>query len=221
MTTLIFLRHGLSVTNNSGSFTGHLDAPLHERGFTQAQDVAKYFTTQKKYKIDKIYSSPSARAYSTVLPTATALSLPIEKLDALREVNVGNWSGLTFEEVQSRYPAAFQLFRDNVGLARYGDGESSAEAQARMVQTAEKIACENENKTVLIATHGGVLRTLYCAWHNIPLEELKNVNIVPNASISIASYDPQTGKGTFETVGYDEYLTDKTPHIPKYGKDLS
>lgn len=219
MTTLIFLRHGLSVTNNSGSFTGQFDAPLHERGFTQAQDVTAYFTTQTSYTIDKIYSSSSARAYSTVLPTANALSLPIEKCNDLQEINVGNWSGLSFEEVQSRYPAAFQLFRDNVGLARYGDGESTAEAQIRMVKTVEKIARDNENKTVLIATHGGVLRALYCAWHNVSLQELKNVEIVPNASLSVAQFE--NGKGTFEIYGFDEYLTDKTPHVPKFGKNLS
>ena len=212
MTTLIFLRHGLSATNNTGTFTGRMDAPLHERGLVQAQDTAKYFSTQTNYAIDKIYSSPSSRAYHTVLPTAQVLGLEIEKSDLLQEINVGNWSGHTLVEIQEKYPEAFRLFRENVGLARYGDGESTAEAQARMVKIVEEIAKENENKTVIIATHGGVLRAMYCAWQNIPLEDLKNVEIVPNASISVAKFE--NGKGRFESYGMDDYLSDKTPHAP-------
>lgn len=214
MVTFIFLRHGLSVTNNTHTFTGRLDAPLHDRGLIQAQNVADFFKSTKNYKIDKIYSSSSRRAYDTVLPTANTLHLPVEKSDTLQEINVGNWSGLSFEQVSKLYPQAFKLFRDNVGLARYGDGETTGEGQARIVKEVERIARENENKTVLIATHGAILRALYCAWHDIPLEKLKNEKIVPNASISVATYE--NGKGTFHLVGYDDYLTDKTPHIPTY-----
>ena len=214
MTTFIFLRHGLSVTNNSGSFTGQFDAPLHARGEQQAQDVAKFFLHNLNYPIDKIYSSPSSRAYHTALPTAQALGLPIITKAALQEIDVGNWSGLKFEEVQARYPKEYAIFRANVGLARYGDGESTAEAQARMVKIIDEIAAENEGKTLLIATHGGVLRALLCAWQNVPLEKLKDVPIVPNASISIAKYE--NGKGAFSLVGQDDHLTDKTPHIPSF-----
>lgn len=211
MVTLIFLRHGLSKTNNSGKFTGRLDAPLHDLGLTQAQDVATFFKNTTAYAIDKIYSSPSSRAYHTVLPTANALHLPVEKLDNLQEINVGNWSGLTFAQVKEIAPEAFELFLNNVGLARYGDGESTAEAQARFLETVDKIAQDNENKTVLIATHGGVLRTLYCAWHDIPLDKLKYEKIVPNASISVATYENGTGK--FLSLGDDSYLSVKTPHV--------
>ena len=214
MVTFLFLRHGLSVTNNSGSFTGSLDVSLHERGFTQANDVAKYLTSQKEYKIDKIYSSTSARACQTVSPTATALGLEIEKSKLLQEIYLGNWEGMTFVQVEKQFPEAFQIFRDNVGLARYGDGENTAEAQARFVKAVEDIAKTNENKTVLIATHGAVLRALYCKWSGISLEELKNVPIVPNASISVAKFE--NGKGTFEIYGFDDYLSDKTPHNPNY-----
>ena len=213
MTNLLFIRHGLSVTNNSGTFTGHLDAPLHERGHAQAQDLMRYLTTQTQFKIDKIYSSPSSRAYHTVLPTANALGLEITTSDLLKEINVGCWSGRTLNEIQKEYPEAFRLFRENVGLARYGDGESTAEAQARILKTAEQIAKENDGKTVLIATHGGVLRALYCAWNAIPLMQLKKVEIVANASLSIAKFEK--GKGSFESYGFDDYLSDKTPHLVK------
>ena len=219
MVTLIFLRHGLSTTNNKGHFTGQIDAPLHERGEKQAQDVARYFLSGA-YAVDKIYSSSSSRAYSTVLPTAEALGLPVERMDELKEVDVGNWGGRSFEEIEKTEPTAFRLFRENVGLARYGDGESTAEAQSRMLKTVQKLAEENEGKTLLIATHGTVLRALYCEWSGIPLAELKGVTIAPNASLSVARYED--GKGEFLSYGYDEYLSEKTPYVPfNKRKDLA
>ena len=217
MVTLIFLRHGLSVTNNKGRFTGQIDAPLHERGEKQAQEVAKYFKSGA-ISVDRIYSSPSSRAYHTVLPTAAALNLPVECVDELKEINVGNWSGRTFEEIEKSEPEKFRLFRENVGLARYGDGESTGEAGERMVKAVKKIAEENEGKTVLISTHGGVLRALYCAWNGIPLDKLKEVKIVPNASISVARFE--NGKGQFTLLGFDEDLSEKTPYIP-ISKDMA
>lgn len=210
MVKFIFVRHGLSTTNNTGRFTGHLDAPLHERGLKQAEQVASYVAAN--FAVDTIYSSTSSRAYHTALPTAKALGLPIIKSERLCEVSVGCWGGRTFEEIKREYPTQYALWKENIGLARYGDGETTAEAQARMISEVNRIAAENDNKTVFIATHGAVLRALYCSWHGIPLEQLKDVPIVSNASISIATYEK--GKGTFSLVGYDEHLLDKTPHIP-------
>ena len=212
MVTFLFIRHGLSLNNNSGRFTGQIDAPLHENGKIQAQELMRYLVNSK-YKIDAVYSSSSSRAYDTVSPTATALSLPIKTMDELMEIDVGNWGGRTFEELSNAYPEAYKLFRENIGLARYGDGESTAEAQARMVRAVEKIALENDGKPVRVATHGGVLRALYCAWSGIPLSELKEVKIVPNASLSVANYENK--KANFLLLGKDDYLTTKTQLVAK------
>jgi broad specificity phosphatase PhoE len=208
MTTLLLIRHGLSVTNNSGSFTGHLDAPLHERGHAQAQDLMRYLTTQTQFKIDKIYSSSSSRAYHTVLPTANALGLQVITSDLLKEINVGYWGGMTFEEIEKQYPNDWKLYREHLELSRYGNGETALESQARFVSAVEQIAKENDGKTVIITAHGGVLRLLYCAWKNIPLSQLRSVEIAANAALSIATFE--NGKGAFQETNLHHYLSDVT-----------
>ena len=68
MVKFIIVRHGYSVFNKERRFTGHVDAPLDERGIEQAKRNAEYVIAN--YKIDCIYSSDLSRAYHTVKPIA-------------------------------------------------------------------------------------------------------------------------------------------------------
>ena len=72
----------------------------------------------------------------------------------------------------------------------------------------DEIAKENEGKTVVVATHGGVIRTLRAAWDNISPEYIKDIPHVPNASLTIAEYD--NGAVNWITIGDTEHLTNKT-----------
>ena len=211
MTTFIFLRHGLSVTNNTRRFTGQADAPLHERGFRQAEDVKTYFI--QHHSIDAVYSSDLSRTMDTVRPTAQALGLPIHTDTLLRELDVGVWANLSFAEVEQLYPKEFRYRLEHPEFARYGFGETYSDLTVRALQAIEKIANEHEGQTVLVCTHGGIIRTLSCAFAGLPIDKLFTFPMVSNASISIAEYE--NGKGSFSLIGYDDYLTDKTPYLGK------
>lgn len=101
-TTLLFVRHGQSIANENGIFAGHLDVPLSELGQKQAVELKDYLLS--RYKIDAIYSSDLSRAYATVLPTAEAIKIPIQKDTALREIDGGKWEGMLQKEIAVEYP---------------------------------------------------------------------------------------------------------------------
>ena len=126
----------------------------------------------------------------------------------LRELDVGEWEGKLITEVAKEYPDSFELYRTNIGFARPNGGESYPELAKRVLDTFAKMAGENEGKTVLVATHGGVIRALRCAWSNLPKEEFQNIPHVPNASLSIAEF--ADGKGIFTKIGFNDYLEEKT-----------
>ena len=206
MTRFIIIRHGYSAFNKENRFSGQADIELDEIGYSQADSVAEYVL--KNFQIDSIYSSDLVRAYNTAKPIAIALELPIIKDAGLRELHVGDWEGMLITEVAEKFPESFKMYKTNIGLARPDGGESYPELAKRASDTFERIANENEGKTVLVATHGGVIRTLRCAWLDVPKEEYQNVPHVPNASITIAEY--ADGKGVFTEVGLDSYLKEKT-----------
>lgn len=187
MTKLIIVRHGQSMANLNGTFAGQADVPLSPLGHRQAEELKDYLICQ--YKIDVIYSSTLSRACDTVAPTAAALGLPVIMDAHLKEIDGGEWEGLTHEEIAGKFPADFALWRENIGLSRCTGGESMRQVQERGIAAINRIAKENDGRTVLIGTHAGFLRAVICYWRGIPLTEMKNTAWVPNASVTDVEYD--------------------------------
>ena len=153
-----------------------------------------------KYKIDAIYSSDLSRAYETALPIAMALGLSIQKDSALREIDGGKWEGLSQEEIAVRYPQDHAVWRNDIGLSRCTGGESMQEVQCRGIAEAARIAKRHPGQTVLLATHAGFLRAMQCYWQKLPLSEMKDIQWVPNASVTEVQYDD----GAYELVRLGE-----------------
>lgn len=205
----VIIRHGYSQFNRSHRFSGQYDVPLDEIGIRQARSTAEYVL--KNYKIDAIYSSDLSRAYETARPVAEALDMPIITSRALRELDVGKWECKTAEEIMAEYPESLSRYKENCGSARCDGGESYVELWERSVAEMDRIAAENMGKTVLVATHGGVIRCLRCAWRGIPPEELYKLPHVPNASVTVA--ESEGGVVRLLQEGYCGHLEDKTTEL--------
>lgn len=206
MVKFILIRHGYSAGNKEKRFSGQMDVPLDDIGRLQAISTSKYIL--ENYNVDSIYSSDLCRAYETVKPIADELGLTVNKYKELREVDVGLWQGMLIEDVKDKFPENFECYRTTPGLCKFDGGESYSECLERAKSVLIKIAEESEGKTIVIATHGGVIRTLRAYWDNVPMSEIKKIPHVPNASITVVEYD--NGKVNQIMVGYKEHLEDKT-----------
>ncbi len=203
MTRLIFIRHGESLGNAQRRFLGHTDWDLSEKGYLQAQRTAEYLDGAQ---IDVIYSSDLMRAYNTVVPVAQRRGMNIIKDEGLREIWAGKWEGMEFDEIQKAYPEGHKTWMEDLGNAVCADGESVRELQARVKATIERIAAENDGKTVCIGTHATPIRTMLCVWQGLPISEAKNINWVTNASVTIVDYDADGAH--LVTAGYADHLSD-------------
>ena len=207
MVKFVIIRHGYSVSNKERMFAGQMDVKLDELGLSQAEDTAKYIL--ENYKIDAVYSSDLCRAVDTAKPLADALGLPVITYKELREISAGCWEGMYISEVKDKYPEKFAKGANDVGNARCGDGETTAELIERGRKIFQKIARENEGKTVAIATHGGLIRAVRCMWLGISLDDMKDVPHVANASVTEVLYDNETDKAELTVIGYSEHLNNK------------
>ena len=104
-----------------------------------------------------LYTSPLRRAAETAAIIGYELGLEPRPDDALKEVDVGSWSGLTRAEVEQRYPTGFARWLE------YGhgwdDGETYDELGARVVTGLTRIAERHDGGDVLAITHGGPIRS--------------------------------------------------------------
>ena len=104
------------------------------------------------------------------------------------------------------YPQEYRAWVERVGESRPVGGESYAELQVRGIEELKRIALESVGKTVVVGSHGGMIRAVRAYLKGVELKNIKEVKHVPNASITEIDYDEETGKVTFIKEGYDDYL---------------
>ena len=180
MTTLLLARHGESDWNRARRWQGFADRPLTERGRAQAIALAERLGA---FPLDAVYASDLARAASTAEAVAQAQGLEIVELSALREVDVGEWQGLTRDEAATRYPDGFR--RWEAGGTGWEKGETYGEMSARVLDAVGEVARDHEGGRVLIVSHGGPIRAIHAAALGIEVEAYRRIRPVePNARLS-------------------------------------
>lgn len=155
MTELLIVRHGETTWNAELRFQGHADQPLNETGRAQARALADELSD---VRADAIYSSDLVRARETAEILSRRLGLPVTVLHELREIDVGDWEGLTREEIEARFPEAYLAWRS--GKTGWSGGESYDELTARVVPALERIALAHPNGRVVVVGHGGTIRAV-------------------------------------------------------------
>jgi probable phosphoglycerate mutase len=185
-TTIVLVRHGETDWNRESRFQGHADPPLNELGRAQAEALAGDLALEP---FAAAYTSPLRRATETAEILSTRLDVELRTSEALMEVDVGSWSGLTRAEVESRYPDGYRRWLE------YGhgweDGETYEELGRRVVGGLLEIGDRHAGETVLAVTHGGPIRSALAAASGIGFDEARrSLTVVDNcATVRIAVAD--------------------------------
>jgi broad specificity phosphatase PhoE len=157
---LILIRHGETEWNVTLQYQGHAAVPLNERGLEQARIAAQRL---RRLDAQALYASDLARAWQTAEVIGRELKLTPKATPELREIDVGQWEGLTPEELYRRFPEHMREFeRDPARTVRLG-GESYAQLQARALLALQQIeASHQQGETIIAVSHGGTIRALLC-----------------------------------------------------------
>lgn len=185
MIRLLVVRHGYTVTNAAGRYTGQLDAPLTDEGKEQAQRLGSYLAEHEK--IDRIYASDLSRAINTAAPTAAHFGLDVIPMPELREIDVGEFTGVPFSEVDLMYKAHPQLKMDVT--YPYPGGESFLDLYLRTEQALKKILAENAEGTVMIVTHAGGVRCISCMAAGDSYTMARKHPAIANTAMDIYHYE--------------------------------
>lgn len=160
---LLIIRHGESEADLLGVHEGRADFELTERGHRQAEAMGEYVS--QNYHIGKIYHSTLKRAAQTARHLAEKTQAPLIPDARLMEFNNGLLAGLKRDEAKEKYPRV----EVPVHLSVY-EQESGLEFRYRGEYMLSKLIAENnENSTVAVVTHGGMITQLYRAFFRLPL----------------------------------------------------
>lgn len=164
---LIVLRHGESVWNRENKFTGWTNVGLSSDGMQEAYQAGDLIS---QYDIDSVFTSTLKRAVHTYTILSNKLKpkqndeiLNITYLDELKERNYGDLTGKNKDELKEIYGAEMvQKWRRSY-YERPPNGENLEDVARRAGDCFDKYIRPliEENKNVLIVSHGNTLRALF------------------------------------------------------------
>ncbi|SHF19167.1 phosphoglycerate mutase [Desulfofundulus australicus DSM 11792] len=181
---IYLVRHGETVWNAEFRFQGHSDVALSPRGVEQARALSRRLSEEE---FCAFYSSDLQRAINTARIIAEPHGLPVESLEALREINFGFWEGLTMEEIQARYPRELEKWWHSPLHTRIPGGETLAEVVERVILAVRGILEKHPCGQVVVVCHGGTIRALVGSVLGMDLNQYWRLG-VNNACLSILEF---------------------------------
>lgn len=147
MTELFLVRHGETEWNRARRIQGRTDIPLNDTGRAQARATGRLLARRRHW--DGVITSPLNRARETAAIIAEELGLPEPEVDdALVERDYGDAEGLSFAEIDRRYPPGTPV-----------PGRESRDAVGeRVVPALLDIAVRNPGCCFVVVSHGGAIR---------------------------------------------------------------
>lgn len=182
MRKIFLVRHGETEWNKLDKMQGWADSPLSELGEMQAKWLNERV---KDFNINKIYTSPAGRAIRTANLIKGDNNIEIVVSENLKEMNMGAWEGLEKKVIENLYSEDYYNFWNTP--EKYipkENGESFLEVRERVFQEIMKIIKENDNKNILIVSHGLSIKSFLCKLENKNIEELWSEPIVNQTSVT-------------------------------------
>jgi broad specificity phosphatase PhoE len=155
--SLLLIRHAESSWNATGRWQGHGDPPLSDRGRAQANALARELASET---IDVLVSSDLRRAAETAAIVGQARGLQPELNPRLRELDLGDWEGLTSEQIERTSGDALRRLNDGDLDVRPGNGENLRELEQRAFSVVTELVEAHPSRRLAVVTHLGVIRAL-------------------------------------------------------------
>ncbi|MDR1020970.1 MAG: histidine phosphatase family protein [Synergistaceae bacterium] len=171
---IFLLRHGKPQFPDERKYVyGRTDFPLSDAGKNEAKAIGKALAA---IPMDRIISSDLARAAETariVSGLQKKKLCAVEQDPSLREIDMGEWDGLTKDEIAEGYVDIFRKRGKDIANVTPPGGESLGRLQARGIAAFERIAEESKGlRNVLITAHGAIMWSIVSGLFGLPLDGL-------------------------------------------------
>ena len=179
MNHCLLIRHG--ETDLAGRFCGHSDPPLNRAGWLQVQRAIDLLADTAP---EVIFTSDLQRARQTAQLIAERFGLSLNLRPDLSEISFGEWEGLSWDEVEERYPRQAKLWLEQYPSGATPSGEPFELFRLRVRKEVEFLLEQAENRPVVAVTHGGFICTALTEIYGV------SMNLARERSASYAALVP-------------------------------
>lgn len=159
---------------------------LNDEGRSQARELADLLLAEP---VTALYTSPLRRASETAEILAVTLGLEARALEALREIDVGAWEGLTIDEVREKYPER----SDDDWRSGWEDGETYEELSRRVLPALVGLGSWHDGGHVVGVTHAGPIRAAIAASLGLSYDDARPL-VGPLANCAVFRFAVRDGK---------------------------
>jgi alpha-ribazole phosphatase len=163
-TTVWLIRHAATESMEGRCYGWH-DVPLSQHGIGQAENLARQLAQSR---LDAVYASPLHRALETARILAAPHDASVETIQGLAEIHFGDFEGLSYEQIQARFPGIYHQWMDQPTTVSFPNGEEFQTLQRRALAALSSILPRHAGKSIAVVTHAGVVRILLAHALGIP-----------------------------------------------------
>jgi broad specificity phosphatase PhoE len=214
---IFLLRHGKpKFPSDKPYIYGHTDYPLSEVGADQARRIGEALS---EVRMDRIISSDLSRAIETAEIVASMQKHPapaVVRDPGIREINMGEWDGLTKEEIKEGYVDIFRERGENIENVSAPGGETFVQLRKRGLDALARIIADSDGMgRVLLVAHGAIMWSIIAGLFDIPLGDLFRFGLDHCAVHLIEHSRRPVQWGQYRLVRYNW-----SPDIANYNDDL-
>lgn len=168
-TRLYLIRHGEVQGHQQQRYNGQADVPLTPLG--EAQFGLLKARLDKK-PLAAVYTSDLQRCrFGADLIGADRGLSPVARSE-LRELNIGHWEGLTWDDIRQRYPDEWRARLLDILHYQVPGGESLLQLSERLLPVIREIVARHLGEEVMLVAHGGVNRVILLDAIGAPFDRL-------------------------------------------------
>ena len=180
MKACILIRHG--ATDMAGRFCGHCDPPLNDAGRAQIERAASMLFAAP----EMIYCSDLLRARQSAAILAKRFAVPVEVRSGLREIGFGQWEGLSWQEIEKRFPVESQAWITHFPAGVIPSGERYGDFCERVRNEIAFFSARAKSQALIAVTHGGFIRTALHEMYSISSDQAHQLSADYAAIVDLA-----------------------------------
>jgi phosphoserine phosphatase len=179
MTRILMVRHGHVDGIDPPRFRGRRELPLTERGQRQAAATAAWIAASAK--VAAVWTSPVQRCVATGRAIAEATGAPARVVEALNDLDYGDWTWLTHDAARAADPDLYARWYSAPASVRFPGGESLQDLVLRAGDALRLAAAEGvgDGRVLVLVTHDSVARAALMQALDQPLSAYRRIEISP------------------------------------------
>lgn len=183
-TTLFLVRHAPHVLQGRVQVGRRDGVALAEASRPLIEALGRRLAAER---LDAVFASPVARAQETAAAIAAASHLSVVTDEDLSEMDMGDWTGRTFEALED--DPTYRAWNACKALSGAPGGERSSAVQDRMARTVGRIRTQLPGGRAAIVSHGDPIKGVICACLGLPLDAMHRFDLDPASVTTVVVGD--------------------------------